>query len=109
MLTKLFKNFSGDADDKVILQVSAETLREVVNDMYQQIEEKARQEAAERSEQGALSRRQVMELLGVNSTTLWRWDRDGYLKPVRIGAKVLYKRSDIDRLLSNKEEKGGEL
>lgn len=39
------------------------------------------------------------ELLGVHITTLWRWNRDGYLKHVSIGGKRKYRSCDIDKLL----------
>lgn len=37
-----------------------------------------------------LSRDEVARRLGVDKSTLWRWDRDGYLKATRIGAKCVY-------------------
>lgn len=35
-------------------------------------------------------------------TTLYRWDKRGYLNPVRSGKKCLYKATEIDRLLISK-------
>lgn len=31
--------------------------------------------------------------------TLWRWARDGYLVPVRIGRSVWYRKADIEMLV----------
>lgn len=42
-----------------------------------------------------LSREEVAEKLGVNLSTLWRWNRDGYLPCVKIGSKVKYPMSII--------------
>lgn len=42
-----------------------------------------------------LTVKQVSHRLGVDPSTLWRWEREGYLTPSRIGRKVLYKESDI--------------
>lgn len=37
------------------------------------------------------------ELLKIASaSTLWRWEKEQYLTPVRIGAKVFYKQSDLE-------------
>ena len=47
----------------------------------------------------------VRLLGGVDPSTLWRWEKVGYLKPVRIGVKVFYRRGDIARLTDRKEEK----
>ena len=42
---------------------------------------------------------------GVDPSTLWRWEKVGYLKPVRIGVKVYYRRGDIARLTDRQEVK----
>lgn len=47
----------------------------------------------------------VRLLGGVDPSTLWRWEKVGYLKPVRIGGKVFYRRSDIDAIIKSKEQK----
>lgn len=39
------------------------------------------------------------EQLGVDLSTLWRYDKTGYLCPVKVGGKRLYKQSDIDKIL----------
>ena len=38
--------------------------------------------------------------LHVDRSTLWRWNKIGYLTPVEVGGKRLYKQSDIDRILN---------
>lgn len=45
-----------------------------------------------------LSADQVCQLLQVSKPTLWRWQKSGYLEPVRFGGKVRYKESDIKRI-----------
>jgi len=42
-----------------------------------------------------LTIKQVSQRLSVDPSTLWRWERDGYLIPTRLGRKVLYNESDI--------------
>ncbi|MGL4519566.1 MAG: helix-turn-helix domain-containing protein [Phocaeicola sp.] len=32
-------------------------------------------------------------------STLWRWGKLGYLTPTRIGGKVFYKESDLNKLM----------
>lgn len=36
--------------------------------------------------------------LGVSKNTLWRWMKSGYLCPVKIGRKSVYKLSEIEKL-----------
>jgi len=49
-----------------------------------------------------LSRKQTSEMLGVDLSTLWRWDKEEYLHTVKVGTKVRYKLSDINRILAGK-------
>ena len=51
------------------------------------------------SEEGYLPKKEVMERFGVSSSTLWHWSKDGYLVPVKLGNKVLYRASDIEEVL----------
>ena len=46
----------------------------------------------------------VNKRLHVDNSTLWRWDRTGYLKAVRIGRSVYYKESDVRRLEGGRQE-----
>lgn len=50
-------------------------------------------------EENLLSVKETAEKLGVEPGTLWRWDRQGYLKKVKIGRVVRYKESDVLKLL----------
>jgi len=43
------------------------------------------------------TREQTQEILNVCSTTLWKYERSGYLMPVRIGKRVFYKQSEIEK------------
>ena len=42
---------------------------------------------------------EVAGVFDVTKNTLWRWDKIGYLKPVRCGRRLHYKRSDVTKLL----------
>ncbi len=91
-----------NGDSNVILQVSASDLKQIVSEMYH--DEKARTEEALRNQRElpTLSRTEAAKALGVSLTTLWHWANDGYLKPVKIGNKVMYKAIDIDNILQKK-------
>lgn len=51
-----------------------------------------------------LTPKQVCERLCVRPCTLWRWEKKAYLTPQRIGGKVLYQESDLQRLVLDKEK-----
>ena len=38
--------------------------------------------------------------LGVSRSTLWRWDKDGYLKKIKRGKKITYRLSDVERIIN---------
>ena len=48
------------------------------------------------------TREQVLETLNVASSTLWRWQKSGYLVPINVGGQRRYKSSDIDEILEGK-------
>lgn len=51
------------------------------------------------TEEEFLTIEQAAKILNVDRSTLWHWDKEGYLKKIHIGGKPRYKKSDIDRIL----------
>ena len=64
--------------------------------------ENATKASKEKDDDVLLTKKEVMERLGVSSTTLWNWENDRYLLPVKIGRKIFYRLSDINKLLDGK-------
>ena len=58
-------------------------------------------EAAATSDQ-LLSIDEAAKLLSVSKMTLYRWDKNGYLKKMEIGGKRRYRLSDIEKLVGCK-------
>ena len=50
-----------------------------------------------------LSTDEAATMLGVSKNTLWRWAKNGYLSPVKIGRKSAYKLSQINKIRENYE------
>ena len=46
-----------------------------------------------------LTEKEVCDRLGVTHATLWNWNKKKYLCHVKIGHRVMWKQSDIDKLL----------
>lgn len=65
-------------------------------EMLQKAVEIAISKQKENTSNVLLKRESTAARLGVDLSTLWRWDRSGYLKPVRIGRSVYYRLSDIE-------------
>lgn len=49
-------------------------------------------------EQELVPRKEALARLGVHSKTLWSWQKSGYVSPVRVGYKVFFRSSDLDRI-----------
>ena len=58
---------------------------------------------AKKEECATLTPDEVAARLNVTKVTLWRWQRLGYLQPVKVGRKTLYRQSDISNLMAGKE------
>ncbi len=95
----------SEAGANVALMINANDLRKVVADIFRNERERVAEEERERNELACVSREQACEMLGVSSGTLWRWNKEGYLKTIKVGYKVLYRKSDIENML--RETKDG--
>lgn len=80
----------------VQLVINALDLRE----LFLEWQAEAQAEAAkQQKEETYLTAKECAERLSVDLTTLWRWDKTGYLRKVKMSKKIFYRNSDIERLL----------
>lgn len=52
-------------------------------------------------EEAYLSAKETAGKLGVDLSTLWRWDKSGYLKKIKVGKKIIYRESDVIKLMED--------
>lgn len=50
-----------------------------------------------------LTRKQIMKMLDISSSTLWRWTESGYIKKSKIGNRVYYRYTDIINSLNDNQ------
>lgn len=86
-----------------IFQINQEDLRTVLTEIVFGIINESRENTKQNDNCELLTPKNVRERLAVSSSTLWRWEKENYLCPVRVGGKVFYRSSDIKVI-----EKGGE-
>ena len=79
--------------------VSAADLEEALRSILEEVVSTSNGE----KDETLLTVRQAASLLGVDRSTLWRWEKEGYLKPIRIGRKVRYPMYALNALI-----KGGD-
>jgi len=78
------------------ITINAGQLIEAID--YAILRTKAEFEAKQEPEQ-YLTRKQIAEMLGVDLSTLWRWNKENYLRAVEIGGKRRYKLSEVNKIL----------
>lgn len=53
-------------------------------------------------EEKYLTADETAEILGVDKSTLWRWNKCGYLSNVKIGSKVRYRLTDVESFMNRR-------
>jgi predicted DNA-binding transcriptional regulator AlpA len=92
---------SGEANVK--LEISGADLLIFSNDLINKAKEELATILTEAREEKYLTKDEVKSIFSVCDTTLWHWNKRGYLKTIKTGNKVKYLQSDIDRILQKKE------
>lgn len=82
-----------------LLLVSASDLKDFA--LY--LLEYTRKQVADNETEKLLSREEVCDQLAVTKPTLWRWAKRGYLVPVKVGNRPLYRQSDILKLTTKED------
>ena len=82
-----------------ILAVRVDDLIEANNRLVEKVVADLERAVVERQETIYLTRDQVMAKLNIVPSTLWRWQKRGYLVPIKVGGENRYRSTDIDRIL----------
>ena len=86
-----------DSTPNVQLVISAAQLREYSLFLIDEVQ-KTKSTSLVTSEE-YLTAFEACELLKVSKSTLWRWNKKGYLCPVRVGCDPRYRKSDIIKIV----------
>jgi hypothetical protein len=62
---------------------------------------KAEGEKAPKEAEEYMTPQQFADVLQVSLVTLWSWDNKGITRPLRIGNKKRYRRSDLEKIMCN--------
>ena len=54
-----------------------------------------------------ITKKELLKLLDITKTTCWNWQNKGWLIPISIGAKVYYKRTDVNALIESAYQGNG--
>lgn len=82
------------------VNISFDDLQKIVNYIISETRNELAQSVVDEKSETYLTAKQTSEKLDVDLTTLWRWEKQGILLPVRAGKKRRYKMSDIRSMLN---------
>ncbi len=89
----------------LMISVKASDLLEAGRKIKEELLEELKTERTEPQvpdDEVLLSREETMEKFRISSATIWRWKKNGYLVPVKVGSMDRYRLSDINAILTRK-------
>lgn len=102
IMTDLFSIIqNGNANLK--LEVTGEDLLIFSNNLINRAKDELSSMMAEARKEKFLSKEDVKKLCDVCDATLWHWGKRNYLKPIKVGNKVRYRLTDVQRILGEKQ------
>ena len=97
-LLKLAKEAPG-----TIIAVPVGDLMEANNRLIHKVRADLERDIEQRKSVTYLTREMVLEKLNIVPSTLWRWQKRGYLVPVVVGGQNRYRSTDIDKILEGEQ------
>ena len=84
----------------ISLTITLDDLRTFSNELIQSTKKELEAEVMAQQNESYLTRLETADFLKVDQATLWRWAKRGYLLPVEVGGKRMYRKSDLQRILN---------
>lgn len=84
---------------KMIVSIELGDLMEANSLLLEQARAQLEQKIADASAECYYTTEKVKEILSVCTSTLWRWEKRGYLVPINFGGQKRYRKSDIEKIL----------
>ena len=89
-----------ESDLNISITITIKELKEFADYLLQQSKDDIERLILETKEY--LTPNETAKLLHVNRSTLYQWNKNGYLRVIEVGGKRLYRQSDIDAILNRK-------
>lgn len=87
----------------VVIQIDGSQLRAAMTELLHDEAERAAAYAAEATRNERMTRKEALEMLGIGETTLWKWEKQGIITSLKVGARRFFRRSDIIDLMENQK------
>ncbi len=95
---------SNETNANIKFEITPEDLRGFAEELINRAVNEVAAVASEERNDHLLTKEEAKSLLGVCDSTLWHWQRRGYLVPIKIGTRVKYRESDVNRVLGKKND-----
>ena len=86
----------------VTIAVNVQDLEEWTKHLISEAKRELTQQVKSKDSKTYLTAKEVCEELSINSSTLWRWDKKDYLKPIIVGGHRRYDKADVVEILEAK-------
>lgn len=97
MTEDILKNGSN-----TLVMMTGEDLKTLARTLILETKSELESTIAESNADKLITTEQAAELLGVNRSTLWKWAKRDYLKPIEVGGKRRYRLSAIKAIIAGK-------
>lgn len=91
-----------EANNGIYLVVGASDMKDAFREFVRIMRESEEERRAYNDEMATVTREDAIRIFNRSYSTLLRWEKEGYLVPVKIGKTPLYKMSDIKKVLNQK-------
>ncbi len=87
------------ANGSLKLELTGEDLLTFSNELINRAKAELHHIEASAKKEVYLTKEEVKAMFNVCDTTLWHWNKRGYLKTIKVGNKVRYRKSDVRKIL----------
>lgn len=88
----------SNSSSQQLFIVSAQDLIDVIDTSVKKTIQELKESVSKSNNDNLVPLKEVAETLNVSRCTLNRWNKDGYLTPIKIGRKVFYRQNDINEI-----------
>lgn len=88
----------SNSSNQQLFIVSAQDLIDVIDTSVKKAIQELEESISKSNNDNLVPLKEVAETLNVSRCTLNRWNKDGYLVPIKIGRKVFYRQNDINEI-----------
>lgn len=91
-------------DLRYTIMINSEDVVMIVSKIRDIIREEIDLEYKKKLSEEYLTRDEMVEMFKITKSVLDKWNRTNFLVPVKVGGKTLYRKSDVVKVVSEKEK-----